>query len=445
MPGTHLLPPNLLKLFAPRPPLPYTRPLDKDIDRIRPKNVSGVAHLLAELKEAKTENMMTTGESEVVMEEGEEPVFTHAEEVKRQIRREERKKKKTEEFKIAKETYKPADDPEAVGDPYKTLFISRLHKTATESDLRREFETYGTIERVRIVRDKKGRSRGYAFVVYERERDMKAAYKESDGLHIMGKRILVDVERGRTVRGWKPRRLGGAVDFGVDSGEEAAAAEDLEIVEVSATAEAEASGAGLEAEGSAAGAGAGLVVLATEAAGAVDSATTEAMETVVEEAGVGTGPTEAEGAGDLALAGTAVSVAGAGAVSEAEMAASGVVVAASVTAEGVSTTTNRTDMVLLLRAQVDLDLRPLDMGPRREQGVGMGRRQADFAETSSVKDLLAGMMTGKRNGQGIEEVYLAFSLFPPDFPAKVTVYVFGSSIFGGCSDVPSIQSCASCV
>lgn len=104
------------------------------------------------------------------------------------------------------------------------------HKTATETDLRREFEGFGTIERVRIVRDKKGRSRGYAFIVYERERDMKgsfpvhrlqnffslnihslAAYKESDGLHIIGKKILVDVERGRTVRGWKPRRLGGGL------------------------------------------------------------------------------------------------------------------------------------------------------------------------------------------------------------------------------------------
>jgi hypothetical protein len=38
------------------------------------------------------------------MEEGEEPILTHAEEIKRQIRREERKKKKTEEFKIAKES-----------------------------------------------------------------------------------------------------------------------------------------------------------------------------------------------------------------------------------------------------------------------------------------------------------------------------------------------------
>ncbi|KAF9000758.1 hypothetical protein BDQ17DRAFT_1359495 [Cyathus striatus] len=210
MPGTHLLPPNLLKLFAPRPPLPYARPVDRDIDRVHKKDVSGVAQLLQQLKDANTESIISAGQADA-MEEGEEPVYTYAEETKRQIRREERKAKKVDEFKIAKETYKPADDPEAVGDPYKTLFISRLHKTATEADLRREFEGYGTIERVRVVRDKKGRSRGYAFIVYERERDMKAAYKDSDGLQIMGKRILVDVERGRTVRGWKPRRLGGGL------------------------------------------------------------------------------------------------------------------------------------------------------------------------------------------------------------------------------------------
>ena len=144
MPGTHLLPPNLLKLFAPRPPLPYSRPVDRDIDRIFNKNVVGVAHILVQLKEANTDSLITAGTSDT-MEEGEEPVFTHAEETKRQIRREERKAKKTEEFKIAKETCqltyisilplwrcnsitidKPADDPEAVGDPYKTLFISRL-------------------------------------------------------------------------------------------------------------------------------------------------------------------------------------------------------------------------------------------------------------------------------------------------------------------------------
>lgn len=101
MPGTHLLPPNLLKLFAPRPPLPYARPVDKDIDRIRTKHVDGVAQILAQLKEANTDSLISSGTAEA-MEEGEEPLFTHAEEIKRQIRREERKAKKTEEFKLAK-------------------------------------------------------------------------------------------------------------------------------------------------------------------------------------------------------------------------------------------------------------------------------------------------------------------------------------------------------
>lgn len=102
MPGTHLLPPNLLKLFAPRPPLPYSRPVDRDIYRVRNKNVTGVGAILAQLKEATTEGLITAGEGDA-MEEGEEPAFTHAEEVKRQIRRDERKKKRTEHFKLAKD------------------------------------------------------------------------------------------------------------------------------------------------------------------------------------------------------------------------------------------------------------------------------------------------------------------------------------------------------
>ena len=54
-----------------------------------------------------------------------------------------------------------------------TISLFSQHKNATENDLRREFEGFGSIERVRIVRDKNGRSRGYAFIVFERERDMK--------------------------------------------------------------------------------------------------------------------------------------------------------------------------------------------------------------------------------------------------------------------------------
>ena len=37
-----------------------------------------------------------------------------------------------------------------------------------------------------------------------------AAYKHADGKKIDGRRVLVDVERARTVKGWRPRRLGKA-------------------------------------------------------------------------------------------------------------------------------------------------------------------------------------------------------------------------------------------
>ena len=95
------------------------------------------------------------------------------------------------------------DDPNVRGDAFKTLFVARLSYDTTEKDLEREFGRFGPIERVRervlrlarmlllmlwfqirIVTDtaemtadgkpkKKKTHRGYAFVVYEREKDMK--------------------------------------------------------------------------------------------------------------------------------------------------------------------------------------------------------------------------------------------------------------------------------
>lgn len=47
--------------------------------------------------------------------------------------------------------------------------------------------------------------RRYAFVEYEHEDDMRLAYKRGDGRKIDGRRVLVDVERGRTVRNWLVR------------------------------------------------------------------------------------------------------------------------------------------------------------------------------------------------------------------------------------------------
>ena len=110
MPGTHLLPGNLLKLFAPRPPLPYVRPVGKDTDLIKKKkNIGGIAELVLQLKEEKHDVLFSAAaqeESKDVgnLEEGEEPSYTLAEETKRQMRREDRKRRKEELFKSAKDT-----------------------------------------------------------------------------------------------------------------------------------------------------------------------------------------------------------------------------------------------------------------------------------------------------------------------------------------------------
>lgn len=194
---TDKLPPNLLKIFAPRPPIPYLAPLDRDEDKRTGPQVSGIASFLPFLKTHDQDYVPTLSLEE---------------------RRAQRKLDKEAKNKLIIEAqlekWKPTEDPEISGDPFKTLIISRLSYSFSESELKREFEIYGPIKRVRIVKDKKtGKPRGYAFIEYEREKDMKAAYHEADASRLKGKRVVVDVERGRSVKGWKPRRLGGGLGY----------------------------------------------------------------------------------------------------------------------------------------------------------------------------------------------------------------------------------------
>merc|ERR1712039_144487 len=124
-------------------------------------------------------------------------------------RHKEKAEKHKKELKKLIESYDPHKDANAAGDPFKTLFVARVSYDTTEKKLKREFEVFGSIKKVRMVYDQKGKPRGYAFVEYEHERDLKNAYKQGDGKKIDGRRVMVDVERGRTVEGWLPRRLGG--------------------------------------------------------------------------------------------------------------------------------------------------------------------------------------------------------------------------------------------
>lgn len=109
--------------------------------------------------------------------------------------------------------FNPKEDANAAGtDPMKTLFVSRLDYTTGEADLKVEFGRHGPIRQLTLVRDKNGKSRGYAFIEYEHSGDMKAAYKAypPDGFMQIGgsqRWSIVDVERGRTVPDWCALRI----------------------------------------------------------------------------------------------------------------------------------------------------------------------------------------------------------------------------------------------
>lgn len=94
---------------------------------------------------------------------------------------------------------------------YNTLFVGRLAYEVTERKLLREMESFGPVRDIKLVCDKDGKSKGFAFVEYESEEDMKRAYRAADGMKIEGREIVVDVERGHTVPTWLPRKLGGGL------------------------------------------------------------------------------------------------------------------------------------------------------------------------------------------------------------------------------------------
>lgn len=113
-------------------------------------------------------------------------------------------------------TVNPEKDPQARGDPFRTLFVARLSYDVKEADLEREFGRFGPIERVwrsypschlqaltyesqiSLVKDtvsdkKKKPHQGYAFIVYEREKDMKGI--NTMPIHLAMKHFLFSILR----------------------------------------------------------------------------------------------------------------------------------------------------------------------------------------------------------------------------------------------------------
>ncbi|ESO00351.1 hypothetical protein HELRODRAFT_113249 [Helobdella robusta] len=194
---TQFLPPNLLALFAARDPIPYLPPVDKLPHEKESKPYIGVADFVRQFENPK---------------ETPPPTRVETREEKKERKRKERAEQTAYKLEQDLALWDPSNDNKIYGDPFKTLFVARVNFDTSESKLRREFDQYGPIKKIHMITStKNNKPRGYAFVEYEHERDMHAAYKHADGKKIDGRRVLVDVERGRTVKGWRPRRLGGGL------------------------------------------------------------------------------------------------------------------------------------------------------------------------------------------------------------------------------------------
>uniref|UniRef100_A0A0E0ETS3 RRM domain-containing protein n=1 Tax=Oryza meridionalis TaxID=40149 RepID=A0A0E0ETS3_9ORYZ len=127
--------------------------------------------------------------------------------------------------------YDPFGDPKATGDPYCTVFVGRLSRHTDDETLRKllflvvyvreqEMSRYGRVKSMRLVRDiVTGASRGYAFVEYETDREMRRAYEDAHHSIIDGSEVLVDYYRQQLMPGWIPRRLGGGLGGKKESGQ----------------------------------------------------------------------------------------------------------------------------------------------------------------------------------------------------------------------------------
>ncbi|KAL8540818.1 hypothetical protein ACS0TY_002149 [Phlomoides rotata] len=116
--------------------------------------------------------------------------------------------------------YDPFGDPKVIGDPYCTLFVGRLSHLTTEDTLLKAMRGYGRVKNLRLVRHiVTGASRGYAFVEFETEKEMRRAYKDAHHTFVDDSEIIVDYDRQHLMLGWIPRRLGGGLGGKKESGQ----------------------------------------------------------------------------------------------------------------------------------------------------------------------------------------------------------------------------------
>lgn len=195
-------PPDVSRLFKSRPPLEYKKPVDYPSNQRQTcPHITGVSTLMGPALQSYLSEY-PQGSENTYLQEYDKASGAKAQEL--------------QDLETKTRSWNPSADPKFKDtDPFRTIFVGRLPYDTTEMELQKEFSIFGDIERIRVVRDKlTNSSRGYGFVVFVTAQSSKTACREVGvhrGLELKGRKIIVDIERGRTVKYFKPRRLGGGL------------------------------------------------------------------------------------------------------------------------------------------------------------------------------------------------------------------------------------------
>ncbi len=82
------------------------------------------------------------------------------------------------------------------------IFVGNLSFDTTEGELRKEFEAYGKVESVAIIKDERtGRSRGFGFVEMPENAEAEAAILALSGQILRDRKLTVNEARPRAEAG----------------------------------------------------------------------------------------------------------------------------------------------------------------------------------------------------------------------------------------------------
>ncbi|KAH6630630.1 hypothetical protein B0J18DRAFT_379155 [Chaetomium sp. MPI-SDFR-AT-0129] len=93
-----------------------------------------------------------------------------------------------------------------INDPAKTCFIRNIVFELTEEHILKAFEKYGKVTQAHIARDPRGLSKGYGFVSFETEEQMKEAAEGVNGSFWHGRRVTCVPRDASTTRPLRTNR-----------------------------------------------------------------------------------------------------------------------------------------------------------------------------------------------------------------------------------------------